>query len=59
MSLASVIAGKVAMLESRRLCSLSMCVVLARMFSVNGSVKVGAIVGSGSSVFSNVDVTVM
>ena len=51
--------GKVAMLESRRLCSLSMWAVVAKMFSVSGSVNEETIVGSGSSVFSKVDVTVM
>lgn len=47
------------MLESSRLCSLSMCAVVANMFSVNGSVRIDVDVGSGSRLFSNVDVTVM
>lgn len=47
------------MLESSKLCSLSMCEVDARIFSVNGSDKVGLIVvGSGSRLLSNVEVTV-
>lgn len=55
----NVMAGSVAILESNKLCSLSMWDVFARMFSVSGSVKVAEMVGSGSSVFSNVEVTVM
>lgn len=53
------IGGNVAILESSRLCSRSMCAVVAKIFSVNGSVRLGVMVGSGSMVFSNVDVTVM
>lgn len=47
------------MLESNKLCSLSMCDVDARIFSVNGSDNVGIIVvGSGSRLLSYVEVTV-
>ena len=47
------------MLVSSRLDSLSSDEAGAKMFSVNGSVRrVGDAVGSGSKLFSNVDVTV-
>lgn len=53
------IGGSVAMLESNKLCSLSMCDVDAKIFSVNGSDNVGFIVvGSGSKLLSYVEVTV-
>lgn len=59
-SLVKYSGGSVAMLESKRLCSLSIWVVGARIFSVSGSFGfVGTIVGSGSRLFSKVDVTVM
>lgn len=54
-----MIAGRVAIDESRRLCSLSMCEVGARIFSVSGSVRTEVAVGSGSRVFSKVEVTVI
>uniref|UniRef100_A0A182QBF5 Uncharacterized protein n=1 Tax=Anopheles farauti TaxID=69004 RepID=A0A182QBF5_9DIPT len=50
------IGGSVAMLESSRLLSLSMCVVVARMFSVSGSVSEGVMVAvSCSNTFSMVE----